>query len=172
MGAGKTAAGRALAARLGGACLDLDARVAETAGCTIAELFAREGEAGFRARESAALEAAVASGAAVIACGGGVVLAPRNRELLAARCRVVWLEVEPAEAARRLARERPGIARPLLDGGDPAGRLSVLLAERRTFYDQVARWRIRTDALAPEAVAEEILRLLDARDTSSAPPRP
>lgn len=173
MGAGKSAVGRALAARLRGACVDLDARIEAAAGCAIAELFAREGEAGFRARETAALESALDSGAAVIACGGGVVLAERNRALLAARCRVVWLEVDPVEAARRLVRERPGNARPLLDGGDPVERLSALLAERRTFYDQVARWRIRTDALPPEAVAEEILRsLLDARDTSPAPPRP
>ena len=114
-GAGKSAVARVLASRLGGAAADLDALVEARAEASVAELFSREGEAGFRRRESQALADAIESGAAVVATGGGVVLDPANRVLLEARCQVVWLEVTPEEAARRL--ESDSGSRPLLAPG-------------------------------------------------------
>jgi shikimate kinase len=158
MGAGKSAVARVLAARLGVAVADLDARLEDEAGAPVAEQFARAGEAAFRAREHAALRHALDGGAGVVACGGGVVLDPANRELLRRGCRVVWLEVSPAAAARRVAAE-PG-ARPLLAGASPGERLAALLAERAPLYAEVAAVRVGTDGRTPEAVAEAVLAAL------------
>src|SRR5262249_12540860 len=133
MGAGKSAVARILGERLGVAVADLDAFLEAEEGCTIAELFEREGESAFRRREGEVLRQALAAGARVIACGGGVVLDPGHRALLRAGCRVIWLQVSPAEAARRVG---AGDGRPLIAGGVPAERLASLLAERTSLYDE------------------------------------
>ena len=73
MGSGKSTVGRALADRLGTAFIDLDERMALDAGRSIPQIFAEEGETGFRDRESAALSALAAEPPAVVACGGGIV---------------------------------------------------------------------------------------------------
>src|SRR5258705_8374835 len=102
MGAGKSVVARALGERLGAAVADLDAMLEAEAGCTIAELFERDGEPAFRRRETRLLDQALAAGADVVACGGGIVLSPAARTVLRNGCRAVWLEVTPAAAARRL----------------------------------------------------------------------
>src|SRR2546423_3107086 len=148
MGAGKSAVARVLGERLAVAVADRDAMMEAEAGCAIAELFARGGEPAFRRRESRLLGRALAAGARVVACGGGIVLDPATRSLLKARCRVVWLEVTPEEAARRL---RGGIAsRPLLAAGDPRARLEALLAGRGPLYAQAAEARIPTRGPRPQ----------------------
>ena len=98
MGAGKSAVARALGEKLKTTVADLDARIAERSGCSVAEVFARDGESAFREREHEALEQATLDGSGVIACGGGIVLLEANRTLLAQGCRTVWLDVEVKEA--------------------------------------------------------------------------
>jgi shikimate kinase len=110
-GSGKSTVGAELAGRLGVPFLDLDIEIASEDGRSITEIFAAEGEAGFRAREAKALLAASMHDPAVIACGGGVVLEPANRVTLRATGEVVFLSV-PLEALR--ARVRPGVERPLI----------------------------------------------------------
>lgn len=154
MGAGKSAVARILGERLGVTVADLDAYLEAAEGRPIAELFEREGEAYFRRREGEVLRQALAAGAQVIACGGGVVLDPAHRALLRERCEVVWLEVSPAEAARRVG---AGAGRPLLAGSPAQARLESLLAERGPLYAEVAHRRVDTERLAPEAVADAIL---------------
>jgi shikimate kinase len=164
MGAGKSAVARALGERLGTAVADLDAMVEAERGCSIAELFVREGEPSFRRLEGHVLAQALAAGAGVIACGGGIVLDPAHRGTLAARCRVVWLEVSPAAAAMRLAGARG--SRPLLAAGAesaavlPLPRLEALLAERRPLYEQVAQERVPAEGRTVDEVADEVLRVL------------
>lgn len=163
MGAGKSVVARALGERVGGAVADLDAMVEAERGCTVAELFEREGEPAFRSLEGRILEQAMAAGAGIIACGGGIVLDRAHREALATRCRVVWLEVSPAAAARRLA--GTGGSRPLLPAGGTGAaalrvRLEGLLAERLPLYEEVAAARVRVDGLTAEEVADEVLRVL------------
>lgn len=167
MGAGKSVVARALGERLGGAVADLDALVEAERGCSVAELFEREGEPVFRRLEGRILEQALAAGAGVIACGGGIVLDPAHRDALASRCQVVWLEVSPAVAARRLA-SAVG-SRPLLAAaaaGEPVApqqRLERLLGARRPLYEQVAQVRVSVEGRTVDEVADEVLRLLGRR---------
>jgi shikimate kinase len=164
MGAGKSAVARVLGERLGTLVADLDAMIEAEEGASVAELFERAGEAYFRRRESELLARALNAGARVVACGGGVVLDPARRATLRDRCRVVWLEASPAEAARRVGAGAAG--RPLLEGGEPATRLAALLAERGPLYAEVAHARVPTDGLTPEQVAD---RVLDAVGRASEP---
>lgn len=163
MGAGKSVVARVLGERLGAAVADLDAMLEAEEGCTIAELFQRDGEPAFRRREVRLLEQALAAGAHVVACGGGIVLSPVARGVLRTRCRAVWLEVAPSEAAKRLREVL--VTRPLLAGGVAGDRLDALLAERAPLYAEVAVARVRTGGLDPGQVAEAVLRSL-------APPMP
>ena len=157
MGAGKTVVAARLAARLSRRAVDLDAVVAAEAGGSIATLFATEGEAAFRERETRALEAELrARPAPILATGGGIVLRPRNRRLLGA-CRVVWLLVSPAEAARRIAGTDH---RPLARGEDPEGVLAGLLEAREALYAAVAEVRLRTDGRSVDAVAAAVVQAL------------
>ena len=154
MGAGKSAVARILGERFGVTVADLDAFIEAEEGCTIAEFFEREGEAYFRRREGEVLRQALEAGARVIACGGGVVLDPAHRAFLHDRCRVVWLEVSPAEAARRVG---DAGGRPLLAGAPPLPRLTDLLAARGPLYADVGHLRITTDGRTPEQVADAVL---------------
>lgn len=164
MGAGKSAVARALGERLGTSVADLDAMIEAVEGCSVSELFARAGEAWFREREGQLLDQVLLAQVQVIACGGGIVVDPARRAALRERCRVVWLEVEPAEAARRVLAQSADAAtlRPLLAGGPAEVRLSELLAARTTMYEEVAHLRVRTDGRSPEQVADTIATALAA----------
>jgi shikimate kinase len=158
MGAGKSEVAARLGERLGAAVADLDSMVEADAGCTVAELFEREGEPAFRRREIELLGRALGAGVLVIACGGGIVIDPEPRARLRERCRVVWLQVTPAVAARRIAGGEG--RRPLLDGGPPETRLAELLKRREPLYAEAAQWRIPTDGRTPDQVADEVLAAL------------
>jgi len=154
MGAGKSAVARVLGERLGVAVADLDAFLEAEEGRTIADLFEREGEAYFRRREGEVLRQALEAGARVIACGGGVILDPADRAFLRERCEVIWLEVTPAEAARRVG---GGAGRPLLAGAPVGPRLSAMLQDREPLYAEAAHRRIATDGRTAEQVADAIV---------------
>ena len=161
MGAGKSAVARVLGERLGVSVADLDGMIEAVEGCSVAELFERAGEAWFRRRESELLAEALRSGVRVVACGGGVVLDPERRRLLRERCRVVWLEVSPEDAAERVsAAGEPGRTRPLLQGGEPEARLRELLADRAVLYAEAAHVRVPTGGRTPDQVASAVLLAL------------
>jgi len=157
MGAGKTAVGRQLARRLGMPFKDSDAEVEARTGVDIAYIFEREGEAGFRARERDVLDALTATAGIVLATGGGAVLLPENRERLAARGTVVFLDTT---LEQQLDRTRRTAHRPLLANGDRRARLEELAQARDPLYRSIAAITIRTDGRAPGAVAAEIERAL------------
>jgi shikimate kinase len=157
MGAGKSAVAAALGERMGASVADLDAMIEAAEGCTVAELFSRAGEPAFRERELQVLEQSIHAQVGVIACGGGVVLDERCRALLVSACRVVWLQVSPAEAARRIGTGAAAAARPLLAGGEPLARLEELLRVRGPVYETIANVHVATDGRDTAAIAEDVM---------------
>ena len=101
MGSGKTSTGRHLAERLGYGFVDADAVIEQAAGCSIPEIFERDGEAGFRALESQVLTAISQRHSLVVATGGGVVTQQENWGLLHSGI-VIWLDVVPGQLMQRL----------------------------------------------------------------------
>ena len=136
-GSGKSVVGRRLANRHGAALVDLDERIETAAGRSISEVFAEDGEAGFRALERAAIVDLGPADPApeikrVISTGGGAVVDPRNRWALYHGRTTVWLDGRPEVLAQRLRRS-PNV-RPLVTGRDPIGTLRDLAARRERFY--------------------------------------
>lgn len=155
MGTGKTTLGKLCAERLNYAFHDSDAVIEERAGCSIAELFTREGEARFRQREREAIAHLAARSHQVIATGGGAILAPENAAALRAGGRVVLLHASPEAILNRVG---DASTRPLLAGAsDPHARIAALLQERAERYAQAAHHQIQTTHRAPEEIAEEIV---------------
>jgi shikimate kinase/3-dehydroquinate synthase len=141
-GSGKSAVGRRVASRHGATFIDLDDQIERETGRSIPELFASDGEAAFRALER---EAVAALGPAdafpqlrrVISPGGGAIVDPRNRWALYRGRVPVWLDVRTEVLAQRLRRS-PNV-RPLIQGGDPMGRIRQLAAARERFYGAASR---------------------------------
>lgn len=140
MGAGKTSIGRRLAERFGLGFVDLDHAIEQATGADIPLIFEHEGEAGFRARESRQLELASGMHCIVLACGGGIVLAADNRNLLKQRGFVVYLDIDVDEQLRRLRRDR---SRPLLAAPDRRERLQAIARERNDWYAGSCDLRVR-----------------------------
>ena len=156
MGSGKTSTGRPLAERLGYGFVDADAVIEQAAGCSIPEIFERDGEAGFRKLESQVLSAISQRHSLVVATGGGVVTQPENWGLLHSGI-VIWLDVVPDQLLQRLKADSS--VRPLLQTADPEAALHALLNERRPLYAEADLTVVINDE-APEAVADGILQLL------------
>jgi len=162
MGAGKSSVGRRCAELLGRPFVDTDELVVAMAGIPFDDLWAAEGESGFRARERAAVADATASPVPlVIACGGGAVLDPDNRRALRARGFVVWLAASPTVLASRLAGDD---SRPLLAGGDRATTLTRLADSRAAAYEAAADATVATDGRTVDAVAASVLEEFESCD--------
>ena len=156
MGSGKTSTGRPLAERLGYGFVDADAVIEQAAGCSIPEIFERDGEAGFRALESPVLNAISQRHSLVVATGGGVVTQQENWGLLHSGI-VIWLDVVPERLMQRLKAD--STLRPLLQTDDPDAALNTLLNQRRPLYAE-ADLTVVIDQETPDAVADGILQLL------------
>jgi shikimate kinase len=156
-GSGKSTVGGLLAEHLGVSFRDTDADVEALTGMPIAELFVEKGEEYFRELEAEAVRAAIASHDGILSLGGGAVLREETRAVLTGQ-RVVYLEVDAAEAARRVGLNT---ARPLLLG-NVRGRLAGLLAERTPVYEQVAAITVSTVGRPAEEVATLIAEELAA----------
>jgi shikimate kinase/3-dehydroquinate synthase len=131
MGAGKTSIGRRLAARLGLPFHDADTEIELAAGCTIAELFARFGEAEFRRGEQRVIRRLLAGEPMVLATGGGAFMDPDTRMAIRRDAISLWLRAPLATLVRRVAQRSH---RPLLAGGDPAAILQELMNRRHPVY--------------------------------------
>ena len=189
-GAGKTTVARLLASALGLQVTDTDAEIRRRARMTVPQIFAAEGEEGFRRRETRALHAVLdspASAQGVVALGGGAILRDENRSLLRGRT-VVHLMASPETAAAHVG---DGTGRPLVApeadsdttedalhvargatraNPDTSGRYSAVLARMQALHDQraplyadVATLTVPTDGLTPQQVAALILVGLGAQ---------
>jgi shikimate kinase len=155
-GSGKTTVAQSLATRLGWSWIDADAVIEEAAQCTIKEIFAAEGEPGFRDRERRALAELLTRDKLVLAAGGGAILHPLTRREMKAAGPVVWLQASIAELAARIDSD-PATAgrRPNLAGGG-IEEISRLLAEREPLYRECASLSIDTDKLDVTEIVERI----------------
>lgn len=153
MGSGKSTLARHLGRRLGWQALDLDREIEARAGRSVPELFDEEGEAGFRDRERATLEAIARDPRPlIVATGGGVVVREANRELLRQTGWTVYLRAPLDTLLTRVGR---GSGRPLLQEDDPRTRLQALMAEREPYYREADRV-LETADRDPEELAGEL----------------
>ncbi|HLF60069.1 MAG TPA: shikimate kinase [Acidimicrobiia bacterium] len=159
MGSGKTSCGAVAAARLDVPFYDTDVEVTTAFGCTVADLWARIGEAGFRELERAVV-LRLAGEEAIVATGGGAVIDPQNRELMTATGPIVWLRATPEELLERVSSVS---GRPLLDvSPDRLAELRSISEDRAKWYQEVADHEIDTTAKTIAEVADEIAALWES----------
>ena len=158
MGSGKSAVGKHLARLLDAPFYDSDTEIERRTGVDISFIFEKEGEAGFRQRERETIEALTQMEPVVLATGGGAVLLPENRQCLAQRGAVVYLEASVEQQVHRVRHARH---RPLLVNVDPEVKLRQLMSERAALYTGIADLTVATDGRKVQSVAEEIVRELN-----------
>ena len=157
MGAGKSAVGRIVAERMRAAFVDADEEIERAASMPIAEIFARDGEAFFRAREAEVIGRLLAGRPGVLATGGGAWLAEGNRRAIEAAGVSVWLDADLATLWQRVRAARGRPVRPLLATDDPRGALEALHRERAPVY-ALARLRVCSGRGATvQAVASRVI---------------
>lgn len=159
MGAGKTAVGRALADRLDVPFLDSDEEIERAAAMTIPEIFARDGEAFFRDRESEVIARLITAGGAVLSTGGGAFLRENNRDVISAQGVSVWLDAELQTLWNRV---RHKSTRPLLRTSDPRATLATLYEARVPTY-ALADLRVLSEPRQPVALMVD--KVVDALKT-------
>lgn len=160
MGAGKTAVGKALAAKLGVPFIDSDAEIERAANMSIAEIFARDGEAFFRKKETQVIERLLDGGRCILSTGGGAFLAQNNREMISERGVSVWLN---ADLDLLWSRVRHKQTRPLLRTANPYATLSEIFEARVPIYAQ-ADIEVHADAAySIEEMANRVLHAISAR---------
>lgn len=157
MAVGKSTVGRLLAQALGMDFHDSDHEIEARAGAPVAWIFDMEGEDGFRAREHQVLDELTRRHGIVLATGGGAVLLPCNRRMLAGRGVVIHLD---SPLSRLLERTRRDRKRPLLQQGDPRETLGRLQRERDPLYSEIADYRFVTDRQGPRVLARDIEKVL------------
>ena len=157
MAVGKSTVGRLLAQALNAEFFDTDHVIEERAGADIAWIFDVEGEQGFRDREEHIIAELAQMQGIVLATGGGVVLRPGNRKILAAHGVVVHLDSSLDRLVERTQRDKK---RPLLQQGEARETLARLRAERAPLYDEIADYYFVTDRQGPKVLARLIERKL------------
>jgi len=154
MATGKTKVGRILAERLGRPFVDTDDLIVETAGKTIPEIFAQDGEAAFRRIEHGCVVRASQMGEAVIALGGGAITQEANWETVRQTGICLCLKASPETIFERVSRNQE---RPLMAGLDDSARMARIrrmLAERQPFYSRADAFVASTECHTPEETAD------------------
>ena len=168
MGSGKSTVGAGIAHLLQCAFVDLDSRITKLAKCTVSEIFARGGEAEFRAIETDVLAtvlddacAQIAQHAArsvVVATGGGAIISQINRDKIASAAdHVIWLDAKVDDLVKRTSSSKT--TRPLL-ANNPHQALSDLSIERAGLYEQVATAKIDTTGLRIDQVIDAVAQIV------------
>ena len=160
MGAGKTAVGTALARALGVPFLDSDEEIVRAANRSIAEIFERDGEPFFRARESEVLSRLLRGAPCVLSTGGGAYLADANRRMISEAGVAVWLR---ADLDLLWSRVRHKTTRPLLRTANPRETLRALYESRVPYYSLADVVVDACPDLSVDGMAERVLEALTAR---------
>lgn len=160
MASGKSTVGKALAARLGWDFFDVDREVERRTGVTVAEIFEKEGEAGFRRRETEMMAELTIRPGCIVAMGGGAPLFEVNRKLLK-RGLVVRLLSTVSDV---LERTRFDTTRPLLRSEDPVAKIRELMLAREPVYAEVSDVEVSTTRTHPEVVTDRILAMKEVQD--------
>ena len=166
MGAGKSAVGRQLAARLGRTFVDADHEIEARTGVTIPVIFEVEGEAGFRRREEQVLDELSSSRGLVVATGGGAVLSAVTRARLKERGFTIYLRAKAHDLWLRTRNDR---GRPLLACADPKARLEELLSLRDPLYREVADLIVETGKPSVARLVETLLERLGSAGHGTTP---
>ncbi len=158
MGAGKTAVGKRLAARLGLRFVDADEEIEVAAGCTIEEYFLAHGEAAFRDGERRVIARLLEQPAHILATGGGAFIDPITRGLMRGRVITVWLRADLDVLVARTARRNN---RPLLkQGKSPRDVLEGLIAHRYPIYTE-ADLTVNSDDCSVEDMVDRVLAAVE-----------
>jgi len=165
MGAGKTTIGRQLARKLGKRFVDSDHEIEARTGASIPWIFEIEGEASFRRREADMIRELSGHSGLVLATGGGAVLNPASRALLAERGTVIYLRASIGSILQRTSHDKN---RPLLQTADPRSKLEELLAQRDPLYREIADLVIDTGRPNVQSMVQTILDQLAAFEASLA----
>lgn len=156
MGSGKSRISREIAKRTGMPHCDMDRLIEQLAGKTITDIFAAEGEGGFRDRETRMLHTLLGEGreGRVYAAGGGIIIREENRRLLRRLGTVIRLEASPETVLKRVGKDT---SRPLLQGEDRMQKIRSLMEQREEAYRDAAELTISTDGREPKDIADEII---------------
>ena len=157
MGVGKSSIGRRLAARLGVPFVDADSEIEKAAGMSIADIFARHGEADFRSGEARVIARLLDGGPQVLATGGGAVMNADTRTAIKAKGVSIWLSAELDVLMRRINKRKND--RPMLQTADPAATLRELLVAREPTYAQ-ADLTVQSREVPHDAIVAEIMMAL------------
>lgn len=160
MGAGKTAVGRALAARLSVPFLDSDAEIEKAANMTIPEIFARDGEAFFRQKESQVIRRLLDEKRGVLSTGGGAFLSEANRRMISERGVSVWLKADLDVLWNRVKHRE---TRPLLRTDNPRATLQALYEARVPHYAQADLTVTSDGQVSIEGMVDRVLAALATR---------
>src|ERR1700689_3747697 len=169
MGVGKSSIGRRLGARLSVPFVDADAEIEKAAGMSIADIFARHGEADFRSGEARVIARLLDGGPQVLATGGGAMMNADTRAAIKAKGVSIWLSAELDVLMRRINKRKND--RPMLQTADPAATLRELLVAREPAYAQ-ADLTVQSREVPHDAIVAEIMTLLAVFLNAPASPQP
>lgn len=156
-GAGKSTLGKRLASALGLSFIDTDQVIEQRHEATCGQVYLRLGEEQFRDVEAGIVAETIAHHTGVVSLGGGAVVRPATRQLLAEHT-VVWVDVSAEEAVRRTADGN----RPVLQAEDPLSHYRGLLQTREPWYQEVSDFRVRTHLRTPQQAVAEVLGYLES----------
>ena len=163
MGAGKSSIGRRVALRMGVPFVDADAEIEKAAQMSIPELFARRGEAEFRAGEARVILRLLESGPQVLATGGGAFMNADTRAAIGAKGISIWLKAELDVLMKRIRRRHD---RPLLKTDDPGATLRQLIDQRYPIY-ALADLTVQSREVPHDKIVDEIVDALAGRTGTS-----
>jgi shikimate kinase len=165
MGAGKTAVGKRVAARLGLGFVDADLAIEAAAGCSIPDIFERYGEPAFRDLERRVIARLMQDPVQIVSTGGGAFMDPQTRAVIAAHGMSLWLKAELEVLVARTAKRSN---RPLLRQGDPKAILSGLMERRHPVY-ALADLTVDSRDGPVEDTVDRVLAAVDAHLAAALP---